>query len=1479
MADRFLIRGSKIYDLNDREFIIKGENVYGSGFGSPHNLFNEKSLYKDLWKFNFLRVNFDIQDSFWNLSSRSFTSGQLNGDVARWVNHLTANGDLIVCFAPRGSGSGQIPTPGSSPVSEEKAVAFFQTYATQFRDNPYVWWNTYNEPGGDGTGSWSTLRTFHQRIIAAIRGVGNLNPIFVCGGRWGQDVISAAGSTWSSISDNQSFILGNANQVMGSNSNIGFQVHTYDAWNGGTASTLRGKLNFYFNRARELNLYVMLGEYHSGLDANSYNDYHVSEQLDFARNNKIGVVHWSWANGSNDRFPSVIGGQPLGVRLAAGQPNSNPNYFNGLTNLQLTSYYGAKVWDFNRFNFTLESLAGGSVSISSPTGNQNFSVGQSVPLTATTTNSGGVTTTRVEFYRNDPNTASNLLATRNTPPYSFTSNTLTSNTGRVTIFAKAYFSDNSTNTASVDINIAPSIPRSPTNVPLFDGTDSPVWTQVTNSFNVSNITTGTISSTSDASMTLKLYYSDSYIYGRCSITDEAFVDNAAANLGDSVEVYIKGNTSTVENNRFIFKMNGDAPIENYRQVTTGVRSSIRTVSATNRVLEFGIPASLLGFSSFSSGNTLFVEVEYNDSDASGARAGKLAWFNTTDIAYLGSSNYRPIILGADLAGSGGNTGGGGGNTGGGTVTNPTIPPVTFPPSPGNFTGYEFDYLPTAGGGWVTNLVGSVQDPDVYYAGTDIGGIYKWDQASDRWKTMFSVEPDPAFNGMSGAEAIAVDPSNSNVVYIACGETAYYGAAGAVFRSADGGSSWTRLGLNVSFGSGDNGRWGGPMMAVDPFDPGHIIVGTRVQGLWTTDNFGYYSNDWVRNTSLPAYDNPWNGTDPNPASNRFPTIRAIVFDRNIRDRVYCALYEDGYYYNSAGAKGGIYLSTDGGVTWTKMANQPGGLNKVSQMQVHYDGNATTPGTLWITHELGVAKLVNGTTWANYANTIFPGLDATTRMQGLACCPYNNLEVIVCDRKVSNNTRLFRTTNGGTSWTSLTYDITTTIPWQTAQNDPYHKDSITAITYDPRSRTETARRNVVWFSSFYGMFRAADITASPVVFQTKVNGVSNCSTCLVSCPTPVVSGTTSYEAWLCVLDIGAWGYNNGLNADPSKNINTDYNNAGQFANATNDIRGMDYCRALPLNMVAIGQTRGGGLGGVKGHRSSDGGRTWSVFPSLPPSVNAADADETGSTGSEGLMIRAAYSASTAGVFMVTRTLGSPALTANNATSWITQTTNAPGADTTGLYTNQHNLCADRVNGNKFYYRPSASNSLFLGTWNGSTSSPTLTWTTVNSALVIPNNTIQNNILFRIFAAPGVEGELYYYNSGPYQSDANCVLYKSTNGGTSFSRITYFDRVLVAGCGRAATGSATPYTLYVLGKRNGEIAVHRSIDGGVNWVKCSSKYALKFGNDPSSLEGSMQTFGTYILASDGNSAYVGTLNTDLVGLSVNLLSPTPSTPLYEI
>lgn len=134
-------------------------------------------------------------------------------------------------------------------------------------------------------------------------------------------------------------------------------------------------------------------------------------------------------------------------------------------------------------------------------------------------------------------------------------------------------------------------------------------------------------------------------------------------------------------------------------------------------------------------------------------------------------------------------------------------------------------LRIGGGGFVSGIITGKKD---MYARTDVGGAYKYNFEKDAWEQLFGFinEKD---KGMLSVDSMCFDPTDDNTVYFLCGCAYFSDARTAIYKTTDGGKTFTVTDVTdlIQVHGNGYGRQCGESIAVDPDNPNIIYCGGDV----------------------------------------------------------------------------------------------------------------------------------------------------------------------------------------------------------------------------------------------------------------------------------------------------------------------------------------------------------------------------------------------------------------------------------------------------------------------------------------------------------------------------------------------------------------------------------------------------------------------------------------------------------------------------
>ena len=234
-------------------------------------------------------------------------------------------------------------------------------------------------------------------------------------------------------------------------------------------------------------------------------------------------------------------------------------------------------------------------------------------------------------------------------------------------------------------------------------------------------------------------------------------------------------------------------------------------------------------------------------------------------------------------------------------------------------------------------------------------------------------------------SIAFHPTNASIIYIGT-------ANGGVWRSDDGGTSWTaKSDYQRSLAIG--------CLALDPNDPDHIVAGT---GEFFGDGVGVFYGNGI----LASAD----------GGNTWTELATSTFERDEISRIYFDPTDATSQRMFLSAGTGVYRSDDAGVNWTLMRAGPASdlVMLVSGLDVQLIAAAYGDGLYTASRTGGVWSA-----WTKYTSTAFP---ASVSRIALGQSK-NHPQTIYAAFSDGNSIAGFaKTTTGGSSWVKLKIPVT-------------------------------------------------------------------------------------------------------------------------------------------------------------------------------------------------------------------------------------------------------------------------------------------------------------------------------------------------------------------------------------------------------------------------------------------------------------------------
>jgi xyloglucan-specific exo-beta-1,4-glucanase len=655
------------------------------------------------------------------------------------------------------------------------------------------------------------------------------------------------------------------------------------------------------------------------------------------------------------------------------------------------------------------------------------------------------------------------------------------------------------------------------------------------------------------------------------------------------------------------------------------------------------------------------------------------------------------------------------------------------------------------------------------------------------------------------------------------------------------------------------------VVIHPTTAGRIYIRTDVGGAYSWDPV---AARWIQMLD-------WLG----PADANLVGVDGIAIDANLPDRVYLALGK------SSGSAGGVYRSDDRGQTWTKLmsANFEGngralrwageclavdprtssviycgtrldglwgstdegatwakvaavpdgftGTNPTGVRSIAFDpataigGRSSTvyvgvpgsgiyrsidggasfsalsgapsapqrlqvvAGRLYVTHGSGVA-LWSGGAWSD----ITPAVGAGQDFCALAVDPADSTRVVVAQYAAAYYNPMYRSSDGGGSWAKINSaaapaTLHVGVPWW-PQNR--FSSATAGMAFDPTTPGQ------LFYTDWFGIWRSPNVWATPMDWYTVEQGHEE----------TVVLSLVAPSSGALVLSGMADNFgmrSTDLTSYPASKLYPDAEGVS-----------IAVCEQHPANLAVLGASSWAGAN-LTMATSADSGATWTTH-ALPAGVQLG---------------RIACSSTTPASLVYIAGNGPVSYSANGGATWLAAAGAPSGAvGLSDIWNKDFAIAADSVDGTRFYLF--ANGKLYASADGGAS------WAGQNATAIPGKSGVLN-----VVARPGTLGEVWV------SLDGN-GLWRTTNGGTTFTHITAVSTSTLFSFGAPPAGSAVP-TAYCYGSIAGVTGLFRSLDLGGSWTRINDD-AHQFPSGAKALAADRQTYGRVFIGSGGCGIFYG-------------------------
>jgi len=268
--------------------------------------------------------------------------------------------------------------------------------------------------------------------------------------------------------------------------------------------------------------------------------------------------------------------------------------------------------------------------------------------------------------------------------------------------------------------------------------------------------------------------------------------------------------------------------------------------------------------------------------------------------------------------------------------------------PALFDALRYRLIGPFRGGRVTAAAGVRGHEHTFYMGSTGGGVWKTTDGGERW-----INVSDGFLEAGSIGSVGIAESDPNIIYVGTGSSAIRGNVSAgvgMYKSTDAGATWSHIGIR------DGGQIGD--LQIHPENPDIVYAAVLGHAFGPNDERGVFR----------TRDGGATWEKVHFVSNRTGAID-LSMDESNPDVLYAAMWtaeRKPWNLVSGGKESGLYKTTDGGDTWTKLG---GGLPGPMIGKIEVSVSRSNPNSIYALVEADEGGLYRsedaGATWS-YVN---------------------------------------------------------------------------------------------------------------------------------------------------------------------------------------------------------------------------------------------------------------------------------------------------------------------------------------------------------------------------------------------------------------------------------------------------------------------------------------------------------------------------------